>query len=115
MAAFSEYAEHDATGLAALIRDGEVTPTEVVEAALGRAEALQDRLNCFVGIDAEGARASAATAVDGPFRGVPFAVKDFLGSTGRAPHGGGQPAGYTGAIATNRTHRWPPPSGLPAW
>jgi amidase len=89
MSAFTDYAEHDATGLAALIRDGEVAATQVVAAALARAEALQGRLNCFVGIDAEGARSTAGSPGDGPFQGVPFAVKDLWLEWAGAPHSAG--------------------------
>ena len=44
---------------ARLVREGEVSSRELVEAALTRAEELQERLNCFVSIDAERALAHA--------------------------------------------------------
>jgi amidase len=69
-----------ATELASLVRDGEVTSRELVEASLARIEALNDRLNAFILVDAEGALA-AADAVgpgdDRPFAGVPIAIKDI--------------------------------------
>jgi amidase len=69
-----------ATELAGLVRDGEVTSRELVEASLERIEALNDRLNAFILVDAEGALA-AADAVgpgdDRPFAGVPIAIKDI--------------------------------------
>jgi Asp-tRNA(Asn)/Glu-tRNA(Gln) amidotransferase A subunit family amidase len=37
---FDEYASHDTTGLAALIRTGEIAPAEATEAAITRAEAV---------------------------------------------------------------------------
>ena len=89
MAAFREYAEHDAVALAALIRSGEVSSSEAVEAAIERAEAWQGRLNCFTHMDFEGARETARNAFDGPFTGVPFAVKDLWLEWAGAPHSAG--------------------------
>ncbi len=62
------------------MRDGEVSSRELVEAALARAEELQERLNCFVSIDTERALAHADEISAGdprPFAGVPTAVKDI--------------------------------------
>ena len=42
------------------VRDGEVTATELVEAALAKAESVQDELNAFAMLDADGALAAAA-------------------------------------------------------
>ena len=56
---------------ARLVREGEVSARELVEAALRRAEELQERLNCFVSIDAERALAAADDGV----RGRPAAVR----------------------------------------
>ena len=48
---------------ARLVREGEVSSRELVEAALARAEELQERLNCFVSIDAERALEAADDGV----------------------------------------------------
>ena len=83
MAAFTEYADHDATGLAELLRAGSVSHVEVMEAAIGRAEALEPHLNCFVhpefdtALDAARARDAASKDRASAFAGVPFAVKDL--------------------------------------
>ncbi len=70
---------------AELIRDGTATAREVVQAALDRVAAQQNRLNAFVYLDADGAL-GAADAIDrareageqpGPLAGVPFGVKDL--------------------------------------
>lgn len=75
-----EYAAHDATGLAQLIRDREVTASEVLDAALARADAVNPALNAVVHRMDEVARESAAGDLpDGPFAGVPFMVKDMDG------------------------------------
>jgi len=84
----SEYAEHDAVGLAALIESKQVTPAEVVEAALGLIDALNPELNAVIHRHDDRAREEAAGALPtGPFRGVPFLLKD-LGGGNRAgdPH-----------------------------
>jgi Asp-tRNA(Asn)/Glu-tRNA(Gln) amidotransferase A subunit family amidase len=73
---FDEYAAHDATGLAALIRNGEIAPTEATEAAIARAEAVNDRLNAIVTRTFDSALDTAADA-HGALVGVPFLVKDL--------------------------------------
>ena len=42
-----EYARHDATALAALVRAGEVTPDELLDAALARADAVNPAVNAI--------------------------------------------------------------------
>ena len=75
-----EYAAHDALGLAELVRSGEVTSTELVEAAIARMDAVNDRLNAVVHrMDDKAREAAAGDLPDGPFRGVPFLVKDMDG------------------------------------
>lgn len=71
--------DHDATDLAELVRRGEVTPLELVEAAIARIEALDGRLNAVIHRRFERAREEAAGPLpDGPFRGVPFLLKDVI-------------------------------------
>ena len=70
----------DATAQAALVRAGEVTPAELVEAAIERIEAVDPTLNAVVTATFDRARDAAAASArcpDGPFRGVPFLVKDL--------------------------------------
>ena len=65
--------------LAGMVRDGEITSRELVEASLERIEALQPELNAFVHVDPEGALAAADAVGPGdprPFAGVPIAMKD---------------------------------------
>ncbi|MDF1565927.1 MAG: amidase family protein [Deltaproteobacteria bacterium] len=76
---FPEYEQHDATGLAGLIRDGEVSAEEVLEAALERHQALHPRLNALISDLSARARQQARGGLpEGPFRGVPFLFKDLL-------------------------------------
>jgi amidase len=65
--------------LAALVRSGELAARELVQASLDRIEALDEQVNAFVHVDAEGALAAADAVQPGderPFAGVPIAIKD---------------------------------------
>lgn len=76
---FKEYADYDGLGLAALMQKGEVSPAEVLEAALKRAEGLNPELNALVHTFSERARKMAAYPLGtGPFAGVPFLLKDLM-------------------------------------
>jgi Asp-tRNA(Asn)/Glu-tRNA(Gln) amidotransferase A subunit family amidase len=73
----ADYIEQDGLGLAQLVVAGEVTPTELLEAAQRRAAALNPRVNAIVRpMDAE-AQARLAEPLQGPFGGVPFLIKDL--------------------------------------
>jgi amidase len=76
--AVAEYAQYDGLGLAELVRRKEVTPGELVEAAIERIERHNPTLNAVVYKAYDEARATAAGALaDGPFKGVPFLIKDL--------------------------------------
>ena len=82
--------ENDATGLAALVRSGDVAPTDLVDAAINRAEATSHDINAIAEKLFDRARAMART-VDRtlPFAGVPFAIKDLaMGIAGVPMHSG---------------------------
>src|SRR5215470_4738832 len=67
----------DATAQADLVRRGEATPAELVDAAIARIEALNPRLDAVIRTRFDQARAQAAgTLPGGPFRGVPILLKD---------------------------------------
>ena len=83
----TELFEHSATDLAAMIRARQVSSREVVEAHLGRIEAINPTLNAITVVLAEQALAAAdaadRTAPVGPLHGVPITVKeniDLLGT-----------------------------------
>jgi amidase len=69
----------DATAQAELVRKGELTPGDLVEAAINRIERLNPKLNAVITPTFEKARAQARSGnlPDGPFRGVPFLLKDL--------------------------------------
>ncbi len=77
----------DATAQAELVRKGEVTPPELVESAIGRIEKLNPELNAVIHrLDDKAMRAASDPALpDGPFRGVPFLVKDGVCHTAGDP------------------------------
>jgi amidase/6-aminohexanoate-cyclic-dimer hydrolase len=73
-----DYESHDATSLAALVAKREVTAEELLDCALARIEALNPKLNAVVHLVPDTARrAIAAGLPQGPFRGVPFLMKDL--------------------------------------
>jgi amidase len=97
-----ELAFLDATAQADLIRRGELSPREAVDAAIARIERLNPTLNAVIIPLFEKARAAAASRdlPDGPFRGVPFLLKDLLAYTAGDPHHmGARPLRDAGFIA----------------
>jgi amidase len=77
-----------ALGIAAAVRDGRRTPTEVVRACLDKIAATDRDIGAFQLVDAEGALRAAA-ALDGrsdlgdlPLAGVPVAIKDNVAVAG---------------------------------
>ena len=73
-----------------LVAAGELSPIDLTEAALARAEALNPRLDAFIEITAERARASARRAEAeiaggrrrGPLHGIPYGLKDIYDAAG---------------------------------
>jgi amidase len=73
-----DYEQYDALGLAALVRTGEVSPEELLEAAIARIEAHNPLLNAVVTPMFDEARAAIRAGLpSGPFQGVPFLLKDL--------------------------------------
>ena len=73
-----ELADIDGVGQAELVARGDVTATELVAAAIERIEALNPALNAVVYQSFDEALARAATNPTGPFRGVPYLLKDLV-------------------------------------
>src|SRR4051812_33079415 len=125
----------DVTEQAALVRSGEVSALELVEAAIARLEGNRE-LNVLVHEQFESARAEAVGPLrDGPLAGVPFLLKDlgqsqagvpeFMGSRALRDHVASETAWTVeryvaaGLIICGRTntagvgkHRAPPPALL---
>jgi amidase len=78
MTPLPEYDTLDALALADLIRRGELSAAEVLAAARARIAARNPALNAVVQDMGEAAEAAVAAGLpDGPFRGVPYVVKDL--------------------------------------
>ncbi|MGY6708454.1 MAG: amidase [Rhizobiaceae bacterium] len=99
---------HDATGLAELVRAGEVEPRELVDAAIARVEKVNPRINAIATSLFERAR-EMATKVDRNARlaGVPFAIKDLGIAVSCVPtHRGSRLPPYTPDFDSVLTERY---------
>jgi amidase len=77
MARADDYESHDALGLAELVASGQVSASELLDAAIERAERYDPRINALSQkLYNHGRRAIAAGLPEGAFRGVPFLLKD---------------------------------------
>ena len=75
---FADYDNHDALGLAERVRQGDTTPDELLDSALERCAAQNPTLNAVVIEMEDFARDAIRQGLpDGPFKGVPFLVKDL--------------------------------------
>lgn len=86
-----DFSSLDATAQAALVQRGEVKPSELVEAAVRRAERLNPKLGAIIhpAFERALARAAEPDVSDSPFAGVPFALKDIGGAEAGMPQHGG--------------------------
>ena len=67
----------DATAQAELVRTKQISPIELLEAAIARIERLNPQINAVVTpMFDEARRVASAPLPDGPFKGVPFLLKD---------------------------------------
>jgi amidase len=74
---YSEYRGFDAVALAGLIRDGQVSPAELLDVAIARADKVNDAINAITRRMYESARERANQPLSGPLAGVPFLLKDL--------------------------------------
>ena len=84
------YRDFDMTGLAELVRDKQVSPDALLDEALARSDAVNDKIGAIVVRSDDAARARIAQGLpDGPFRGVPFLLKDlYTDAVGVPSHNG---------------------------
>jgi amidase len=74
-----EYAQYDGLGLAELVHRRAVQPRELAELALRAIAQINPQINAVIGLLAERAdEIDEAALPDGPFRGVPFLIKDLV-------------------------------------
>jgi len=75
---FDEYSAYDGLGLAELVRRKEVSPRDLADSAIDAIERLNPEINCVVQQLHDRAVAEIRKGLPyGPFRGVPFLVKEF--------------------------------------
>lgn len=96
----AEYAARDATALADLIRGGEVTAAEVRAAGTAALRIAGPRLNALA---ADPFPALACDA-NGPFAGVPFALKDLRPEAAGVPSGLGSLITGPGLVSDHDSH-----------
>ncbi|HEY0190127.1 MAG TPA: amidase family protein, partial [Kofleriaceae bacterium] len=77
MSSPAELSHLDATATAALVRAGEVSPRELIDAAIARIERHDPAIGAVIIPLYDRARRAADHAPDGPFRGVPILIKDL--------------------------------------
>lgn len=78
MLSSDEYQQHDAVGLAGLIRNGDASASEVLECAISRAETVNPAINAIAEKLYDSARDTARRCSStAPFAGVPWIVKDL--------------------------------------
>jgi amidase len=78
MATFPEFHKYDGLGLAGLVRTKQISPTELIEEAISRIEAHNPKINAVIYRMYDQARKVAQGKLpDGPFKGVPFLLKDM--------------------------------------
>lgn len=87
---FAEYAAQDALGLAELVAKGEVSPAELLDEAIARADAHNPKLNALVlRLDDMARQSVKAGLPQGPFHGVPFLLKDLSNALAGVPRSSG--------------------------
>ena len=70
--------DHDATALAAMVSSRQISPDELLDTALAAVARDNPALNAVVLVQQDKARAAIAQGLPtGPFRGVPFLLKDL--------------------------------------
>jgi amidase len=83
----------DAVDQAALVASGQVSPTELLEAAIERIDRIDPALNALTIRWFDHARETAASELpNGPFRGVPFLLKDLYAEYAGQPISNGNVA-----------------------
>jgi amidase len=78
MPRLKEYDDLDAVGLAELVRKRQVSPPELLDEAIARLNGVEPKINAVPIQDEQFAREQIARGLpEGPFRGVPFLVKNL--------------------------------------
>ncbi|KAA5837935.1 hypothetical protein F1721_00165 [Saccharopolyspora hirsuta] len=94
-----------------LLRDGELSPEDLLDAVLARQEALEPELNAFTTVLADQARRQARAAAaalaagqGGPLTGIPVSIKDIFDIAGVPTIAGSRILRDTTATADSAVH-----------
>ena len=86
MSGFEEYDQYDGLGLAELVRKGDVSAAELCEEAVQRIEKVNPKLNAVVTpMFEQGRKTAQGDLPEGPFKGVPFLLKDIVAAYAGVP------------------------------
>lgn len=101
---FDEYRTYDATGLAGLVADKQVSAAELLAVARARAQRVNPSINAIV----RDVPAAPADDAAGPFAGVPFLLKDLAQDYAGQPTSGGSRSLRAMPVAEHATvvRRW---------
>lgn len=101
---FDEYRAHDATALAKLVADKQVSAAELLATARERAAKVNPQINAIV----RDVPASPSDDLTGPFAGVPFLIKDLAQDYAGLPTSAGSRALMSLIIPEHATvvQRW---------
>lgn len=94
-----DYANYDALGLAQLIKNKDISPSELLQTAIAQTEQQNPSINAVITkLYEHGQQQIEQGLPEGPFSGVPFLLKDLLGSLAGTPLSNGS-AAYKGNIS----------------
>src|SRR5258706_9695724 len=106
---FFDYSKHDGLGLAEVVWKKKVSPAELVEESISRIETHNPKINAVVQKLYERARTAAKGKLpDGPFKGVPFLMKDLMASVEGVPTSNGNKLwkNIPAKVSTEMAKRW---------
>lgn len=109
MISFADYTRLDGLAMAALVRRGQVSASELLETAIARIEQHNPALNAVIRTRYEQARAEALKVdPQAPFAGVPFLVKDLIATLAGEPtsHGNRHLANIAMPRDSELVRRW---------
>src|SRR4030042_6924299 len=93
MGVIKEYDSFDGLGLAELVKKKRVSPAELCETAISRIEQLNPRINAVIHPMFDiGRKRAKGKLPDGPFKGVPFLLKDLISTYAGVPFRNGSKA-----------------------
>lgn len=85
-----EFSQYDALGLAQLVKEGKVTPKELVDLAIEGIEKTNPEINAVISVlKDEAYKAIEEGLPEGDFQGVPLLIKEIVLHAANVPHSSG--------------------------